>query len=53
VVEHLAGVDDFKVTLATYHAACERSPNAVITLRQGARVIDESQRSQIVSRWSD
>jgi hypothetical protein len=32
IVEHLAGVEDFEVAHATYRAACERWPNAVITL---------------------
>jgi hypothetical protein len=41
VVEHLAGVEDFEVALATYRAACQRWPNAAITLRQGARVIED------------
>jgi hypothetical protein len=38
VIEHLAGVEDLQVAMATYHAACERWPNAPITLRQGMRV---------------
>src|SRR5216117_2086452 len=37
-IEHLAGVEDLQVAMATYHAACERWPNAPITLRQGMRV---------------
>jgi hypothetical protein len=40
VIEHLAGVEDFKVAMATYRAACERWPGTVITLSQGARVIE-------------
>jgi hypothetical protein len=40
VIEHLAGVEDFQVAMATYRAACERWPGTVITLRQGARVIE-------------
>jgi Helix-turn-helix domain len=39
VVEHLAGVEDFEVAMATNRAACQRWPNAAITLRQGARVL--------------
>jgi hypothetical protein len=42
VIEHLAGVEDFEVAMATYRAACQRWPNATITLRQGARVIQDS-----------
>src|SRR5262245_48264634 len=40
VIEHLAGVEDFQVAMATYRAACERWPGTVITLRQGAQVIE-------------
>ena len=36
VVEHVAGVEDYEVALATYHAACQRWPGVPITLRQGA-----------------
>ena len=41
IVEHLAGVEDFTVAKATYRAACERWPNAVITLRQSGRVVEQ------------
>jgi len=37
VVEHVAGVKDYQIALATYRAACERWPGVPITLRQGAR----------------
>jgi hypothetical protein len=37
IVEHIAGVEDYQVALATYRAACERWPGTPITLRQGAR----------------
>jgi hypothetical protein len=40
VIEHLAGVEDFRVAMATYRAACERWPGKAITLSQGARVIE-------------
>ena len=40
VIEHLAGVEDFQVAMATYRAACERWPGMAITLSQGARVIE-------------
>src|SRR5262249_22359647 len=43
IVEHVAGVEDYQVALATYRAACERWPGTPITLRQGARVIEEGQ----------
>jgi hypothetical protein len=40
VIEHLAGVEDFQVAMATYRAACERWRGRTITLSQGARVIE-------------
>ena len=40
VIEHLAGVEDFQVAMATYRAACEPWPGRTITLSQGARVIE-------------
>jgi len=49
IVEHVAGVEDYQVALATYRAACERWPGAPITLRQGARVIEDSRRLRVVS----
>jgi hypothetical protein len=48
VVEHVAGIDDYHVALATYHAACQRWPGIPITLREGARVIEDSRRLRIV-----
>jgi hypothetical protein len=51
IVEHVAGVQDFEVALATFRAACERWPGAPITLRQGARVIEDSRRLRLA--WSD
>jgi len=44
IVEHVAGVEDYQVALATFCAACERWPGTPITLRQGARVIEDSRR---------
>jgi hypothetical protein len=35
IVEHVAGVEDYPVALATYQAACQRWPGTPITLRQG------------------
>ena len=46
VIEHLAGVEDFKVAMATYRAACERWPGRTITLSQGARVIESPIRTR-------
>jgi hypothetical protein len=39
IIEHIAGVDDFEVAVATYWAAVARWPAARITLRQGIRVV--------------
>ena len=49
IVEHVAGVEGCQVALATYRAACERWPGTPITLRQGARVIEDSRRLRVVS----
>jgi hypothetical protein len=51
IVEHVAGVEDYQVALATFRAACERWPGTPITLRQGARVIEDSCRLRLA--WSD
>ena len=48
IVEHVAGVEDYQVALATYRAACQRWPGIPITLRQGARVIEDSRRLRVV-----
>ena len=42
ILEHLAGMENLIVARAAYRAACERWPNARITLRQGARVVEDS-----------
>src|SRR6266436_2454864 len=44
ILEHLAGLENLIVARAAYRAACERWPNARITLRQGARVVEDSRR---------
>jgi hypothetical protein len=51
IVEHVAGVEDYQLALATYRAAVERWPGTPITLRQGARVIEDSRRLRVA--WSD
>jgi hypothetical protein len=48
ILEHVAGVDDFEVAEVTYRAAVARWPAARITLRQGARVIEDSRRLRLV-----
>jgi hypothetical protein len=47
IVEHV-GVEDYELALATYRAACLRWPGTPITLRQGARVIEDSRRLRVV-----
>jgi hypothetical protein len=47
----IGGVEDYQLALATYRAACERWPGAPITLRQGARVIEDSRRTR-TALWS-
>ena len=49
IVEHVAGVEDYQVALATYRAARESWLGMSITLRQGARVIEDSRRLRVVS----
>ena len=44
ILEHLAGLENLIVARAAYRAACERWPNARITLRQGARIVEDSRR---------
>jgi hypothetical protein len=51
IVEHVAGVEGYQLALATYRAACERWPDTPISLRQGARVIEDSRRLRMA--WSD
>jgi hypothetical protein len=48
IVEHVASVEDYQVALATYRAGCERWPDTPITLRHGARVIEDSRRLRVV-----
>src|SRR5215471_20349191 len=51
IVEHLAGVEDYTLAMATYRAAIERWPKIPITLRQGTRVIEDSRRLRLA--WAD
>jgi hypothetical protein len=48
IVEHVAGVDGYQVALATFRAACGRWFGTPITVRQGARVIEDSRRVRMV-----
>ena len=43
-IEHVAWIEDFDVALAAFRAACLRWLGESITLRQGARVIEDSRR---------
>jgi hypothetical protein len=44
IIERVAGIEDFDVAIAAFRAACLRWPGEPITLRQGARVIEDSRR---------
>ena len=46
-MEHVAGIEDYQIALATFRAVCERWPRTPITLRQGARVIEDSRRLRV------
>jgi glucose-6-phosphate 1-dehydrogenase len=41
-------VEDYQVALATFLAACQRWSGIPITLRQGARVLEDSRRVRVV-----
>jgi hypothetical protein len=47
VIEHLSGIEDAQLALPPYQAACKRWPGAAITLRQGAKVIEDNRRVRI------
>ena len=47
-----AGVEDYRVALPTYRAACEPWHGTPITLWQGARVIEDSRRLRARCRLS-
>ena len=49
VVPKVTGIEDYQVALVTYRAACQRWPGIPITLRQGARVIEDSRRLRVAS----
>jgi hypothetical protein len=50
IIEHVAGVEDYELALAIYRAACLLWAGTPITLRQGARVIEDSRHLRVVSR---
>jgi len=45
VFDHVAGLEDFDLAVATYKAACKRWPSEPIMLRQGARVVHDSRKT--------
>ena len=48
IIEHLAGIEDFELAMASYRAARQRWPGGNITLRAGARVIEDNRRLRMV-----
>ena len=50
VIEHLAGIEDAQLAMATYQAACKRWPGTVITLRQGAKVIEDNRQVRTAAK---
>jgi hypothetical protein len=48
ILEHIAGIEDFNLAVATYEAACRRwRPGDPIMLRQGARVVNDSRKTRL------
>jgi hypothetical protein len=51
-VDHIAGVEDLQIAMDTYRSAVKqvkRWPGVVITLRQGARVVEDSRQARTAS----
>jgi hypothetical protein len=46
IMDHVAGSEDLMVAMA-YEAACRHWPGETITLRQGARVIEDSRKERL------
>ena len=46
-MEHVADVEHLTLAMVTYEAACKRRPGETITLRQGARVIEDSRKKRL------
>jgi hypothetical protein len=44
IMDHIAGSEDLMVAMAAYEAACRHWPGETITLRQGAKVIEDSRK---------
>jgi hypothetical protein len=47
IMDHIAGSEDLMVAMAAYEAACRHWPGETITLRQGARVIEDSRKERL------
>jgi hypothetical protein len=47
VMEHVADIDDLTVAKAIYEATRKQWPGANITLRQGARFIEDSRKTRV------
>jgi hypothetical protein len=50
IVEHVAGVEDYQVALATFRAACERWPGTPITLHLKPRSLSLARREPSAER---
>ena len=44
VMDHVAAVENLMVAMAAYEAACRHWPGETITLRQGAKIIEDSRK---------
>jgi hypothetical protein len=47
ILMRVAGVENLLVAMAAYEAACRHWPGETITLRQGARVIEDSRTERL------
>jgi len=47
VLEHLAGIGNRELAMATYEAACKLWPGEPIVLCQGARVVTDSRKTRL------
>ena len=47
IMDHIAGSEDLMVAMAAYEAACRHWPGETTTLRQGARVIEDSRKAEL------
>jgi hypothetical protein len=47
IIQHIANMNDLELAMAAYEAACKQWPGEIITLRQGARVIEDSRQNTL------